>query len=360
MMDFPTEYKSILERIKNINPIQYSNSRNYINGSVTYLSPYISRGVISLPQLKEAILQKFSKEQSSKLLQELAWRQYWQNVWINKGSNIFNDLRWQQANVNHHQMIKAIQEANTGIQAIDKAINELYTLGYLHNHLRMYIASISCNIAMAHWLTPSKWMYYYLLDGDLASNSLSWQWVAGAFSSKKYYCNQININNYTNSAQLNTFLDTTYDALPNLPIPQILKDQTGMNLKTNLPPKNSPILNSSLPTFIYNAYNLDPLWHYTEPANKILLLEPSHYQKYPVSEKVINFIIDLSKNINNIQIFVGEFEALFVLAKANKIFYKSHPAFTHYKGIAENYEMLFPTVTDYYPSFSAYFKKCKW
>ena len=54
----------------------------------------------------------------------------------------------------------------------------------------MYIASIVCNIAKSHWKLPTKWFYYYLLDGDLASNNLSWQWVCGANSSKKYYANQ--------------------------------------------------------------------------------------------------------------------------------------------------------------------------
>ena len=71
----------------------------------------------------------------------------------------------------------------------------------------MYIASIVCNIAKSHWKLPSKWFYYYLLDGDLASNNLSWQWVCGANSSKKYYANQENINKFCFTKQKNTFLD---------------------------------------------------------------------------------------------------------------------------------------------------------
>ena len=65
-----------------------------------------------------------------------------------------------------------------GIESIDFAINGLYEKGYLHNHSRMYIASIACNIGKAYWLTPSKWMYYHLLDGDIASNVGGWQWAA--------------------------------------------------------------------------------------------------------------------------------------------------------------------------------------
>mgnify|MGYP006195700273 CR=1 FL=1 len=60
----------------------------------------------------------------------------------------------------------------------------------------MYLAAMVCNNAKSHWLTPARWMYYHLLDGDLASNALSWQWVAGTFSHKKYIANQQNINKY--------------------------------------------------------------------------------------------------------------------------------------------------------------------
>ncbi|MEO5685193.1 MAG: FAD-binding domain-containing protein [Chitinophagaceae bacterium] len=72
-------------------------------------------------------------------------------------------------------MIKNIAGAKTGITAIDEQITLLYETGYMHNPVRMYLAGITCNIGKAHWLQPARWMYYHLLDGDLASNSLSWQ-----------------------------------------------------------------------------------------------------------------------------------------------------------------------------------------
>jgi len=121
-------------------------------------------------------------QDSEKLIQELAWRDYWQQVWIAKGDDINTDLKTTQKSVSNHQVPKAIINASTGIEAVDAAIKELYNTGYMHNHMRMYIASICCNIANSHWLAPAKWMYAHLLDGDCASNQLSWQWVAGAFS----------------------------------------------------------------------------------------------------------------------------------------------------------------------------------
>ena len=358
-MNFPTDYKSIIERLHNIDPINYARTRNFIDGAVTYLSPYISRGVISLSQVKEQILKNHKPYQVQKLLQELAWREYWQRVWEAKGDEIFTDLKQEQPDTAHHKMISAIENAVTGIDAIDESIKMLSQTGYMHNHFRMYIASLTCNIGKAHWLQPSKWMYYQLLDGDLASNSLSWQWVAATFSTKKYYCNQENINKYSYSHQQNTFLDISYASLIKLDIPDVLKEKSNSFPTTDLPITSTPFIKENIPTLIYNSYNLDPLWHANELANRVLLLEPSHFKNYPVNDKVIQFITALSDNIDDMQIFVGEFDELAQLAKSNNIIFKSHPAFAYYKGIAEDKEMLFPQVSGYFNSFFSYWKKCE-
>jgi deoxyribodipyrimidine photo-lyase len=358
-MEFPTDYKSIIERLENIDAEKYAATRNFIDGAVTYLSPYISRGVISLPQVKKQIVENHKPYRVQKLLQELTWREYWQRVWQAVDDKIFTDLKQEQTNTAHRKMVAAIENADTGIKVIDESIELLHGTGYMHNHLRMYIASITCNIGKAHWLQPSKWMYYHLLDGDLASNSLSWQWVAGTFSSKKYYCNQENINKFCDSNQHNTFLDFSYEDLTTLDMPRVLEEKSNFFPKVELPDANTLLLKEDLPVLVYNSYNLDPIWHLGKNINRILLLEPSHFKKYPISPKVLQFIIDLSKNIRGIQLFVGEFEELEQLAKGKDIIFKYHPAFTHYRGTAAQYDTLFPQVTGYFNSFSAYWKKCE-
>jgi deoxyribodipyrimidine photo-lyase len=357
-MYFPTDYITILDRITQINAVEYARTRNFLDGAVTYLSPYISRGVISLPMVKDTILKKHTVQEAEKLIQELAWRAYWQQVWQQVGDTITNDLKQPQQDVVQHKMISNIENATTGIHAIDKGIKQLYKTGYMHNHCRMYTASLACNIAKAHWLIPSKWMYYHLLDGDIASNSLSWQWVAGTFSSKKYYCNQENINKYTYDTQQNSFLDTSYEALIQLEIPTTLQETSNSILHTNLPQTTIPNIEKDLPTLVYNSYNLDPLWHNDIAANRILLLEPSHFAKYPVSNKVLDFILNLAKNIKDIQIVVAEFAELEQWAAKETIVYKQHPAFMHYRGTAENKDMLFPEVTGMFHSFFSYWKQC--
>ena len=355
---FPTDYKSILQKLENIDPFKYAQTRNFTDGAVTYLSPYISRGVLSLPQIKEHVLKSYKPYQVEKFLQELAWREYWQRVWQAIGNKIFIDIIQEQPNVVHHKMVAAIENADTGIDAIDDNIELLYSTGYMHNHVRMYLSSIACNVAKAHWLQPSQWLYYHLFDGDLASNSLSWQWVAGTFSSKKYYCNQENINRYTKSNQQQTFLDRSYEEITNMRIPEELLDKSNFFAQTVLPEKIAPTLKEGLPVIIYNSYNIDPLWHSGEPANRILLLEPAHFKAHPVSSKVLQFITDLSKNIADIQIFAGNFDELKNLSGDRDIIFKSHPTTLHYEGIAENYNDMFPQVTGYFSSFSSYWKKC--
>ena len=361
---FPTSYALILERLSRVNPIKYAKTRNFINGDVTYLSPYLSRGVISVQQIKEAVLQKgFKPYEIEKFLQELAWREYYQRVWQVKKEELFTDLKQTQPDFLHHHIPTAIVHAATGIKVIDDQINTFYSTGYLHNHIRMYVAAMVCNNAKSHWLTPARWMYYHLLDGDLASNSCSWQWVAGSFSSKKYYCNQENINKYTGTSQVQTFLDDSYERIATMPVPNVLEAITPLDVKTNLPYTEVPKLDPSKPTLLYNSYNLDPLWRATDNVNRVLLLEPSHFHKYPVSEKVIDFIIGLSKNIDGIIIYAGEVDALIkqyendVPKNSNAFISKEHPAFDYYPGIKDNRDWMFPNTQGYYPSFFSFWKK---
>lgn len=356
---FPTEYDEILQRIEKIDPVKYGKSRNFIDGAVTYLSPYISRGVISTKQILENILKRgYQPVQIEKFIQELAWRDYWQQIWIVKGNTIDSDLKKPQEPVTTKGITTAILEGKTGVEAIDNSILEFYKTGYLHNHLRMYIAAISCNMAQNHWNYPAKWMYYHLLDGDWASNALSWQWVAGSNSNKKYVANQDNINKYCYTQQKGTFLDVDYGTFSTMEIPEILKDTSSENLITPLPEKTKISVDAQIPTCIYNFYNLDPNWKQELEVNRILLLEPSVFEKHPVSQKSVDFMLSLSRNIEGIQVYVGEFDELVQEYSLGGIFFKEHPLNTNYKGAEESRDWMFD-VQGYFSSFFGFWKKCK-
>ena len=359
MITFPTALDAINQRIEKIDPVKYARSRNFSDGAVTYLSPYLSRGVISTKQVFEHLLSlDLPWHRIEKLVQELAWRDYWQNIWIAKGDGINQDLKHPQDPVSNHGISDAIVDHSTGIIAIDDAIEDLYKTGYMHNHMRMYVASVACNVAQSHWLTPARWMYYHLLDGDWASNALSWQWVAGSNANKKYYANQDNINKYFNSSQKQTFLDVDYEQFSTLAIPESLAEASDFDSQTKLTNTADIPLERDKKTLVYNYYNLDPDWHAGEEVQRVLLLEPSFYRTYPVSPTCIEFVTQLADNIAGIQILEAEFETLAEKVDPAHIIYKEHPTNRHYLGTEEARSWMFDVSGDY-PSFFAFWKKCK-
>lgn len=355
---FTTEVEEIFAQVGNIDPVKYGKTRNFLNGAVTKLSPYISRGIISTQQvLRRTLAGPYKFHEIEKFLMELAWRDYFQNVWLSR--DIDEEIERPQPEVKHTSMPKAVLEAKTGIEAIDRAINDLYETGYVHNHLRMYIASITCNIAKSHWWVPAKWFYFHLLDADWASNSCSWQWTCAAFGKKKYYANQENINKYCGTDQRGTFLDVDYSEFPGLEVPEVLADTETPVLQTVLPKNEAIELDNSLPTLIYNFYNLDPSWKSDIRANRVLLFEPSHFAKYPVSKKTIDFVLKLAANIERIQIFTGEFAELKTLYHLSDICFKEHPTVRHYEGSKDERDWMVPEVRGYFPSFFGYWRKCE-
>jgi len=355
-LKFTTDYKTILEKLDEVDPLKYGKTRNFVNGAVTYLSPYISRGVISTKQVLLHILAKgYKMQQIESFVKELCWRDYFQRVGQHK--NLNQDIKQAQEPVLHYEIPVEIVNANTGIIGIDNAIQQLYSTGYMHNHCRMYTASVVCNIAKSYWLRPAQWMYYYLLDGDWASNACSWQWVAGANSSKKYYANQENINKYTNTNETATFLDSLYEAIEQMEVPETLVATQKLSFETTLPKSELLQLDNNLPAFIYNYYNLDPLWHAEELGNRILLVEPEFFAAYPVNNNCIDFMLSLGNNIPNIQVFVGSFEALSNQYHLQNIYYKEHPLNIGYTGTEETRDWITDKVTGYYPSFFSYWKK---
>jgi deoxyribodipyrimidine photo-lyase len=129
------------------------------------------------------------------------------------------------------------------------------------------------------------------------------------------------------------------------------------DLKLELPETSNMQINAGQPTFIYNYYNLDPLWHKDEPGNRILLIEPDFFAKYPVSKKCMDFMLALSKNIPDMQLYTGSFKSLSENYKLENIFFKEHPLNAGYFGTQEERDWITEEVYGYYPSFFSYWKK---
>ena len=217
---FPPTLEEARARIATVNPAEYSRSRNALNGAVTQLSPYITHGFISLPEVLEGVRLHHSVRTQDKFVFELGWREYFRHVWQHRGNGIFKSL--------HEGVLPDeayadeipvdILHASTGVAAIDMAVKTLYATGYLHNHARMWLASYMVHLRKVHWRAGADWMYGHLLDGDLASNHLSWQWVAGTGSHKPYLFNAENVSRYAPSTwhSAGSVIDTTYEELDHL------------------------------------------------------------------------------------------------------------------------------------------------
>lgn len=200
-------------RIAAIDIAAYGKTRNHLNGRVTRLSPYITHGFVTIPELFERLP---ALKLSDKLAFEFGWREFFHHVWSREGERILKDLRPGLPGIGYAgQLPEDIREGRTGIAAIDRAVHALYTSGYLHNHARMWIASYVVHLRKVHWRAGADWMFAHLLDGDLASNHLSWQWVAATFSSKPYLFNAENVARYAPADwhSAGSTIDTSYEAL---------------------------------------------------------------------------------------------------------------------------------------------------
>ena len=351
-------HERLLQKLDAFDPLAYARTRNFIDGGVTELSPYISRGFIDTKTILEHLIQRgFKYYQLEKFIQQMAWREYFQRVWQQEGNRIDKDLKHDQGPRCSKGLPLTVADACTGIEAIDQGIQRLTSTGMMHNHMRMYVAFLSANLAGFHWHAPAKWMYYHLLDGDWASNALSWQWVAGTFSHKKYIANQDNINHYTRSVQKGSYLDHDYETISLMGTPDVLLEPCNPDLKTVLPKTSIPVIDIHLPVLVYNFYNLSPTWRHDQEANRILLLEPELFEQYPVSEKCISFMLELSKNIPGMQVYTGSFKSLQKIAGAAPLIFREHPLNKHYIGTMDERSWMLTEPSTATGSFFSFWKK---
>ncbi|RUR73080.1 FAD-binding domain-containing protein [Chlorogloeopsis fritschii PCC 9212] len=196
--------KAAQKALQKVDPERYGKTRNFFTGAVTRLSPYIRYGVLSLREIREYALDRVQNlEDATKLINELGWRDYWQRLYAKMGDDIWQDQEEYKTGytVNEYtpELSDDIKQGITGRVCIDSFSKQLKETGYLHNHARMWLAAYIIHWRRIRWQAGAKWFLEHLLDGDPASNNLSWQWVASTFSHKPYYFNRENLERYTAS-----------------------------------------------------------------------------------------------------------------------------------------------------------------
>jgi deoxyribodipyrimidine photo-lyase len=205
------------DRIAAVRPAAYARTRNALDGAVTGLSPYITHGFVTLTDVLAGVAERHMLDMQHKFVFELGWRAYFRHVWQHRGDGILRSLNEGPLPDDAYatELPADIRQGCTGVPVVDEAVRTLYATGMLHNHARMWLASYVVHLRKVHWRTGADWLYGHLLDGDLASNHLSWQWVAGTGSSKPYLFNADNVARYAPASwhSPGSVVDTSYEAL---------------------------------------------------------------------------------------------------------------------------------------------------
>ncbi len=214
---FEPTFAAAQARIAAVRPAAYARTRNALDGAVSQLSPYITHGFVSLTDVLAGVAARHALDVQHKFVYELGWRAYFRRVWQQRGEGILQSLHeGPLPDAAYARELPAdIRQARTGVPVVDEAVRALYATGMLHNHARMWLASYVVHLPKVHWRVAADWLYGHLLDGDLASNHLSWQWVAGTGSRKPYLFNAANVARYAPASwhSPGSVIDTSYEAL---------------------------------------------------------------------------------------------------------------------------------------------------
>ena len=307
----------------------YNFKRNFDLGpddksNVSCLSPYISHRLITEYEVAKIVLAKFPYQKVEKYIQEIFWRVYWKG-WLELRPQVWSDFTEDLKVLKEDDNYKKAINGETQIKCFNDWVIELKENNYLHNHTRMWFASIWIFTLNLPWQKGAEFFMKHLFDGDAASNTLSWRWVAGLQTKGKHYVAQDwNISKFTNNKYQNVKLNE--NALP-------LTDKREYKLSPiNLDYDDNA--NENLLVF-ENELNLEnhKLKNY---KNIYLILLTNEVRKIKLEKKVLDFktqiINDQKKRLDQIKV-INETE-LQSSAKETISFDVIHPS------IGENYSYL--------------------
>ena len=205
-MKFHTSREKALESLEvfiNKDIVNYSSKRNYDFGpierkNVSCLSPYISHRLINEYEISKKVLSKHPYSKVEKYIQEIYWRVYWKG-WLELRPKVWSDFVEDLNIINESKIYHEATNGQSKIECFNDWIKEIKEYNYLHNHTRLWFASIWIFTLGLPWQKGAEFFMKHLLDGDAASNTLSWRWVAGLQTKGKHYLAQTwNINKFQN------------------------------------------------------------------------------------------------------------------------------------------------------------------
>ena len=295
-MNFETTRAKAIEKLDRFverNLSDYSKLRNFDFGpdkrsNVSCLSPYITHGVLNEVEIIKKSLAKYSFNKNEKFIQEVLWRTYWKG-WLELRPSVWSDYIISLNSIREKykediNYLKAI-EGKTNIECFDEWVKELKTHNYLHNHTRMWFASIWIFTLDLPWQLGAEFFLKHLYDGDAASNTLGWRWVAGIQTQGKHYlASEWNIKKFTNNRFQNIKLNEN--------APPKMADKTYSIIKNDF---INPTINEDKTLIIFEnslSFEISNLKEFK--FNKIILVVNSNeFRQVKLSDNVIKFKSEL-------------------------------------------------------------------
>jgi len=270
----------------------YSKLRNFDFGpsnrsNVSCLSPYITHGIINELEVINKSLKKFSFANNEKFIQEVLWRVYWKG-WLELRPDVWSDYLIELDKIkkefkNNQSYLDAI-EGKTNVDCFNQWVIELKESNYLHNHTRMWFASIWIFTLELPWQLGAEFFMQHLYDGDAASNTLGWRWVAGIQTQGKHYlASEWNINKFTNNRFKNIKLSENAKPISNDKIYSVINKSF----------KNSEILEDKTLLIFENNMTFEFSDFKEHKFKKILLVSNNTDRTIKLSEKVLKFKANL-------------------------------------------------------------------
>ena len=274
------------------NLTDYSKLRNFDFGpdnrsNISCLSPYITHGTINELEVIDKSLKKFSFAKNEKFIQEVLWRVYWKG-WLELRPNVWSDYLIELGKVkdefkNNQNYLDAI-EGKTNVDCFNQWVIELKENNYLHNHTRMWFASIWIFTLELPWQLGAEFFMQHLYDGDTASNTLGWRWVAGVQTQGKHYlASEWNINKFTNNRFKNIKLNENAKPISSDKIYSV----------TNKSFENSEISEDKTLLIFENNMTFEFSDFKEHKFKKILLVSNDTNRTIKLSEKVLKFKANL-------------------------------------------------------------------
>ncbi|MDA8835650.1 DNA photolyase [Candidatus Pelagibacter bacterium] len=270
----------------------YSKLRNFDFGpsnrsNVSCLSPYITHGIINELEVINKSLKKFSFAKNEKFIQEVLWRVYWKG-WLELRPDVWSDYLIELDKIKkefkNNQSYLDATEGKTNVDCFNQWVIELKESNYLHNHTRMWFASIWIFTLELPWQLGAEFFMQHLYDGDAASNTLGWRWVAGIQTQGKHYlASEWNINKFTNNRFKNIKLSENAKPISNDKIYSVINKSF----------KNSEILEDKTLLIFENNMTFEFSDFKEHKFKKILLVSNNTDRTIKLSEKVLKFKANL-------------------------------------------------------------------